>query len=330
MTWRKIVYPSLIFAVIFLNFAPLSVLDTVSNICGNEISASDYNYIVKYKYALKNELPDDLQPNGRYQNCVWTLWLQGEKNAPQIIKNCIESMKIYLKHHRLIVLDENSIHKYINLPKYIIDKYKSGKISKTYFSDIIRYCLLYKYGGLWLDSTLLLTGEFPGKILAQDFFMFSVRNTFSRRLYEHITASWLIHSNKPGNIICKNLTKLNFEYWKCENNLIFYWMIYLLFKFVVENDAASRTVFERMPRIYEQWHFFMYYQQLYSDGLLSDLIKYSYFPIHKLTYRNHNTYKYVINQAVSQFLYEHCLINFFNRKDALEELQKRGLAKIYE
>ena len=135
MTWRKITYSFLIFLITFFYFVPMSVMDIICDICINEKSVNAQNicfrYISKYRYALQNELPDNLRPNGRYQNCVWTLWLQGEKNAPQIVKNCFNSFRTYLKNRRLIVLDEHSIQKYISLPNYIIAKYKGGKISKT-------------------------------------------------------------------------------------------------------------------------------------------------------------------------------------------------------
>ena len=179
MIWKVIVVLCFPWTLIWLclTYPPIVLQDYLGDFLSSERSLDKRNacfeYISKYEYALRNKLPADLQPNGRYPNCVWTLWLQGEENAPQVIKNCIKSFRIYLKNYRLIVLDENSIQKYIHIPKIIMDKYKNREIDKTHFSDIVRYCLLYKYGGLWLDSTVLLTDKFPKEILDQDFFVFS-------------------------------------------------------------------------------------------------------------------------------------------------------------
>lgn len=303
----------------------MALRDFVSDFLSSEEELDQRNkcfeYISKYKYALQNKLPADLQPNGRYQNCVWTLWLQGEENAPQVVKNCIKSFRVYLKNYRLIVLDENSIQKYVHIPKIIMDKYKSGAISRTYFSDIVRYCLLYKYGGLWLDSTVLLTDKFPKKILDQDVFMFS--NCRFRSSYKPLTATWMIYAKQPGNVIFKDIINLNLEYWKHENELILYYLVYIFFAFTVENDPKAQSVFEKMPYVREQNHFFTNYITPYSDSLLEELLKYSHFPIHKLTYKD----KVLLDKGViDKYTHDHSILHFFSHPGVLEELQKRGLA----
>lgn len=327
MTWKVILYSIWILFIIFLAYPPIIFTDYLSDFLSSERELDQRNscfeYISKYKYALQNELPTDLEPNGRYQNCVWTLWLQGEENAPQIVKNCIKSFRVYLKNYRLIVLDENSIQKYVHIPKIIMDKYKSGAISKTYFSDIVRYCLLYKYGGLWLDSTVLLTDKFPDKILNQNFFMFS--NCRFRSNYKPLTATWLIYSKQPGNVIFKDIINLNLEYWRHEDKLALYYLVYIFFAFAVESDPEAKLVFEKMPYVREQNHFFTSYVAPYSDEFLSKLLQYSHFPIHKLSYKDQTLlHKGVIDENT----YKNSILHFFYREDILKELQKRGLAGV--
>ena len=325
MIWRIIVYPVLILLIILIKYPPIALQDFV----GSAISNSEkdnrkfcFQYIDKYKYALHNKIPNYLQPNGRYQDCVWTLWLQGEKNTPTLVKNCIQSFKTYLKGRRIIVVDENTLGKYIKLPPNVMQKYKSGKISKTYFSDIVRYCLLYKYGGLWIDATVLLTDRFPSRILAQDFFMFSTNTYFDS--CKLLTVSWLIYAPQPGNIICKDIINLNFEYWKHEDKLMLYLLVYAFFTLSIENDTQARAVFEKMITVYEQFHFARSYIMPYSDDLLNSLIKHSHFPIHKLSFKGDKCARIGV---IDKNLYENSILYFFTQEHAFETLQKKGLAK---
>lgn len=329
MIWRIVVYSTLVVLLILIKYPPIVIEDFVNEICDiglyTDSQLKCFKHISKYKYALQNEIPDDLQPNGRYQNCVWTLWLQGEENAPQVVKNCIKSFRTYLKDRRLIVIDENSLEKYIKLPKHIMDKYKSGAITKTYFSDIVRCCLLYKYGGLWLDATVFLTDKFPSKILNQDFFMFS--KLWLHKVSKMLITTWLIYSKNPGNPILKDIIKLNSEYWKCENKLACYNLVFMFFAFSVENDPEAGLIFEKMPRIRELASLSANYMSEYNDNLLCELIKYSHFPIHKLSYKDKDLLKI---GKIDKQTYENSILHFFSRPDALKELQRRKLAKNYD
>ena len=42
----------------------------------------------------------------------------------------------------------------------------------AHFTDIIRLALLYNYGGVWIDATILLTDYLPQEYFEMDYFMF--------------------------------------------------------------------------------------------------------------------------------------------------------------
>ena len=57
----------------------------------------------------------------------------------------------------LVDYDETLLlYNYCYIPKHIIDKYKNGIIKSAHFADIIRTCLLYENGGLWIDATIFV------------------------------------------------------------------------------------------------------------------------------------------------------------------------------
>lgn len=267
-----------------------------------------WKYLSGYKYALEHKLPDNLRPNGRYQNCVWTLWLQGEENAPPIVKTCFKSMRTYIKNRRLMILDEKSVAKYISIPKDIVEKYKKGIIPAAMFSDLVRYSLLYKYGGLWLDATVLLTDQLPAKIVNSDFFMFSI----SRSYNEFLTTNWFIHSPHPGNVVLKDLINICTEYWRCENTLRHYFIAFTFLTIIAQTDSEAGRIIAKMPRIDEQRHFWLMGTYSYSDQLMKNMIEHSPTAIHKLSYKGPK--------------YDNSILHFFSRPNALEELQRMGLA----
>ena len=88
---------------------------------------------------------------------IFFCWLQGSKYMPPLVQCCHNSIAMNAGKREIVFIDERNMSKYIELPNHIIDKFKAGKISRTHFSDIIRFNLLEKYGGLWLDSTTLVT-----------------------------------------------------------------------------------------------------------------------------------------------------------------------------
>ena len=121
-----------------------------------EVRNKVYRYIKKkYGYIAENYIKSD---NSKENNeDVWICWLQGVDNAPEVVKKCVDTVNYWLSDKRIHILDESNIFDYIDLPDYIIDKWRSGYISNTLFSDFIRLSILKKYGGMWIDATVYLT-----------------------------------------------------------------------------------------------------------------------------------------------------------------------------
>ena len=59
---------------------------------------------------------------------IFTIWQQGEENAPELVKSCFRSIRKHCKQE-LVVLDDNNIFDYITLPDVIVQKYKESLYS---------------------------------------------------------------------------------------------------------------------------------------------------------------------------------------------------------
>ncbi|MEY8483380.1 capsular polysaccharide synthesis protein [Lachnospiraceae bacterium 48-21] len=180
----------------------------------------------KFNIDKKVDLEEDIRP-------IWLLWLQGMEAAPKIVKMCIHSIeKASGKRDQIFLLDQNNIFDYIDLPEYIVKKWKDGIISHTHFSDIVRVRLLNIYGGIWIDSTVYFTGRrLPDYIKKGSLFMLSRWLDWKSCPEPKIMASWLI-SSQPENKMLMILEGLLNEYWKKEEKLADYFLMHIFFSII--------------------------------------------------------------------------------------------------
>lgn len=97
--------------------------------------------------------------------CIWVFWGQGEEKMPSLVKACYRQLTHYNENVTLVTLE--NINNFIELPHIIYEKANTGNISWAHFSDIVRNKLLARYGGLWLDATVWVSGAIPFERLSQ-------------------------------------------------------------------------------------------------------------------------------------------------------------------
>ena len=122
-----------------------------------------HEFIVNYEFNTCNQ---------KNSKIIWTLWMQGYENAPELVKSTIDSIRKFaeLNNFQFILLEENTIEKYIVFPKLIKEKMDLGVIDYTKISDILRVSLLAKYGGTWVDATIYMREEFDSSLLLQNYY----------------------------------------------------------------------------------------------------------------------------------------------------------------
>ena len=175
------------------------------------------------KYAnIALEKRDEFKPQqNSASKIIWQYWHQGEERAPEIIKKCLNSIKKNYPDYNINVLSFDTIKDYVNLPPKYYDLLKKKKIPIAIFSDILRLNLLSKYGGVWIDATMLATGKLPEDILNSDFFMFQKNPKIDSA--QNNNSCYFI--NSKANSLWINLIKTAIEaYWKENDFLINYFM----------------------------------------------------------------------------------------------------------
>ena len=203
-------------------------------------------YLQKYADFAKNLTPEPAGPevaSGHQDEKIYTLWFQGEENAPEIVKKCIDSVKEKYPD-KLVILTEKTLFNYISLPDFIMKKREEGKIGAANFSDLVRIELLYKYGGFWFDATDFLTDNIPEEIIASPFFMYVSSDVF----FPHMFVQTCFMRVKKKDPLLGLWRSLVFEYWKNEEISCEYFLVHMLLKLLVRENSEARKLFDRMPK----------------------------------------------------------------------------------
>jgi hypothetical protein len=214
-------------------------------------------------------------------NTIWIYWAQGVKNAPDIVRVCVQSIIDQLgTGYKIVLLSDENLSEYISLPDFIMDKYKKGLISRSHYADIIRTKLLVEYGGTWIDSTILCSKKPPKEMLESELFFFQVGDFAVPTRIEN----WFITAYKNNKLLGFVLEFL-YCYWKKYNFLVDYFLTYEIFEIAIEEFR-------------EEWDRVVYYpreeafalsnemgKECHEEVLKNILNRYSF---HKLTYKCQN------------------------------------------
>ena len=153
------------------------------------------------------------------------------ENAPLLVKACYESQKRNLVGKKIELISYDTYGQFIELPDYIVKKHKQGKIPHPQFSDLIRLELLIKYGGTWIDSTVLCTGNnFPEKVLDSDLFLFQYRDAQTNKIVGF--SNWFITSCTNNRVLLV-LREMLYQYWRDYDCVIDYYIFHLFFSMII-------------------------------------------------------------------------------------------------
>lgn len=178
---------------------------------------------------------------------VWFCWLQGIENAPLEIRICYSSLIKHLTDREINVIDESNWTEYVDLPEYIIKRWEKKQISPAHFSDLIRLQLLIRYGGTWIDATILCTGINPfnesetRSFLDANLFMFQYTIPGSGQWGG--IGNWFI-SSCTNNEVLLVLRDMLLAYWRDYDFIIDYYIFHCFFSML--RDAYPEKI-DAMP-----------------------------------------------------------------------------------
>jgi hypothetical protein len=205
------------------------------------------NYLLsRYAHIIRQDnLTYSIHKKNGTKN-VWICWWQGEENMPPIVQLCYHNICKYSGMHPVILITEKNFSEYITIPAGILNKLQEEKITITTLSDIIRACLLNKYGGIWVDATLFITQPIPEYVFEKEFF--SIRNeAIDNEFVTEYQWSNFCLAAKKDSLLFQNLKLLFFEYYKEQNVIIDYLLVGYFMDIIRKSSEYFRCLFEEIP-----------------------------------------------------------------------------------
>lgn len=200
----------------------------------NEFKNVDHD---KYTYTKKK---------ANIKEPIWVMWYQGVENAPDIVKMCINSIKIHAGKREVYIITEKNITDFIDIPDYVLDKVKIGAISRTHLSDIIRLMLLLTYGGAWLDATIYVECDIPDDLFNQELYSINF-GTLTKDPSHGRWTTFLLFA-KPENYLIKQTLDYHLHYWSHHDVMIDYIMVDYIINYVINHDSECKKMMEKIPR----------------------------------------------------------------------------------
>ena len=238
---------------------------------------------------------------------AWTCWWQGEEEAPELVKACINSQKKNLPSEvEHIVITEKNCESYVHFPERIIKKVQDGSITLTTFSDMLREKLLYEYGGVWFDATVLIHKPFP-----IDYFRLPLYTCKGKEYHFSSYSHWSLWcmGGVKKNSIFKFLFDLFCVYYKYQEKIKYYLTVDYFIKAAMEYVVGAKELYDDIPYNNEGAdRLATYLKDEYSPTLYAELTKNTY--LSKLTTKHFDgrngadfqgfsktsIYSYIINQ----------------------------------
>ena len=211
---------------------------------------------------------------------IWTLWLQGEEQAPAIVRKCLSSLNRL--DREVCVLTEDNLSDYSDIPEYILEKRRRGIINNTHFSDIVRAAVLTKHGGTWIDATVYVSdAELISQVLDKYplfAYSFAMRDTINDYM---LFDSWFLHGSRGGAIL-EDTRDMLYAYWENEDSLMHYFLFHLMFSIACRRhpeEYEAIPVFSLEPCHILQHEMLKPYDELRWDHIMRMS------GVHKLTYK---------------------------------------------
>lgn len=257
--------------------------------------------VLKDYFENEKNIEINVKPRKQLENTkiIWQFWAQGWNydELPDIVKICYLSIEKYKGEYIIIRLDENTMHDYLEIPEYIMEKVKSKKLGYAQFSDILRLALLYNYGGVWLDATIYLTDFLPKKFFDMDYFLYQRDYSIAieeRKKYKKWDSSYflwdkrhrvnilnsIIFSKKNGDLV-KILLSLLLYFWKNNSEVKHYYIFQILYNELIDLYYSGK----RCEIISDVLPHELYFNLLkkYDDTIFKEII--NKISIHKLNFK---------------------------------------------
>lgn len=190
---------------------------------------------------------------------IWIVWFDGFEAAPPLIRGCAASWQQHNPDYQVELLDAHSLARWVDLEGFDIE---DKLITPAALSDLVRLELLDRYGGIWVDATVLCNqpvGTWLVDHLSTGFFAFSDPGP-GRPL-----ASWFI-ACAAGHPLVRAWRAAAVSYWQDRDRADQYFWLHALFDGLIAGSRSLAQRWNQVPKMSADGpHSFQEHDRMYSQ-----------------------------------------------------------------
>ena len=226
-----------------------------------------------------------------FPKMIWTMWQQGEAQMPETVQASMKTIKDFAKRNdcEFYLLTDENLADFINIPIDITEKYKKKELSAAHYSDIIRFSLLYQYGGIWMDATLFVSPYATLEMFEGDFFTLNhpplQPEKMERTVGDFKWAGFFL-AGKKGKPYFKHIRDLYLYYVRKYPVFIHYLMMDYFILSEYESNHEFKELVDRLPILAPAervWFLRDHAHDLFDEKEWEEVLKTT--PILKTTYK---------------------------------------------
>lgn len=232
---------------------------------------------------------------------IWVCWWQGKEQMPPVVLACYHSLIKYAGNHPIHLITLNNVTDYVNMPDYIFEKHKEGKITLTHLSDILRFSLLAQYGGLWIDATVWVTNKIA--ITGKTFFTLKMNLPDDGIYVSKYRWTGFCIGGGMNNILFASVRDLLLDYWKKQEALVEYLFLDYFIEIMYESNIYVRKMIDDNPFNNEELYYLhLHLNDPFDKEIYDKICQTTY--LHKLTWKGR---LYAVNENGIGSFYGHIL-----------------------
>lgn len=184
---------------------------------------------------------------------IWVFWYQGEETMPELVRHCYKSICAHANGRKVILLTEQNIAEYVQMPDYIMEKVNKDYITLTHLSDLIRVELLYKYGGTWMDATLFVNAPIDNSKMNGVFGTVKIHPLSEGTISGYRWTSFYMFAH-PGSLAMKCFRDVMYAFLGKNLTMVDYFFIDYTFELLYQKNPRFKQIIDGNP--YTNQHIF--------------------------------------------------------------------------
>ncbi len=196
------------------------------------------DYYEEYDYSASLPASDPA-----LEGKIWMCWWQGLDAAPEIVRACVNSVRRNAGGREVVIVTNQNLGDYVDIPGWVIDKVKAGVITRTNLSDLLRLSLLAEHGGLWLDATFWCSGPLEDMVFGFPIWSIKRPNYLHASVASGMFAGYSLACDAASRKPFITARDFFLEYWHNSDYMIDYLLVDYLIVLARRHDQRINDAF---------------------------------------------------------------------------------------